>query len=420
MGWIDFFYFFIFGAAFLLSSLGLWFAAIIPGLDRWSKRFFVTYFISFILSCLSGLLEMYFEYSAISVVGLYLSLILESLFLSVPLPMLTVYVLHSCGEKFETNRLFKVVMGLWVVYTLVLLSALFIRKFASVTDNMVYNRGPLYPILLLPIVSISFINVAATIKNRSRLSHRVFLSLLLATVPLAITLIVQLFVEVFWLLDISIVLSGLSMYGLVLSDQIEQNLRQQREIANQKANIMVLQMRPHFIYNTLMSIYSLCNIDPQKARQVTLDFTNYLRKNFNAISSDSTIPFSAELEHTRAYLLVEQAQYEDMLKVGYDTEVIHFRVPPLTLQPIVENAIKHGMDPYSGPLHVLVQTRQTDSGIEITVKDNGPGFDPKEESTPQSTLTNISQRLEMMCGGTMTIAPRDGGGTVVRVTIPSR
>ena len=71
---------------------------------------------------------------------------------------------------------------------------------------------------------------------------------------------------------------------------------------------MVLQMRPHFIFNTMMSIYSLCNQDPQKARQVTMDFTNYLRKNFNAVASDSTIPFSAELEHTRAYLAVEQVR----------------------------------------------------------------------------------------------------------------
>ncbi|MDO5456577.1 MAG: histidine kinase, partial [Eubacteriales bacterium] len=69
-----------------------------------------------------------------------------------------------------------------------------------------------------------------------------------------------------------------------------------------RASVMVLQMRPHFIYNTLMSIHGLCRIDPQKARQVTKDFTDYLRKNFNAVASDSPIPFSSELEHTRAYL----------------------------------------------------------------------------------------------------------------------
>ncbi|MBQ7486884.1 MAG: hypothetical protein IJT77_05290, partial [Clostridia bacterium] len=119
------------------------------------------------------------------------------------------------------------------------------------------------------------------------------------------------------------------------------------------------------------------------------------------------------------YLAVEQAQYDDMLIVDYDTPFTHFRLPPLTLQPIVENAVKHGMNPYLGPLHISIQTRHTDAGTEIIVTDTGPGFDPTEESKPHATLKNIQQRLEMMCGGNMIIKPRDGGGTVVILTIPS-
>jgi LytS/YehU family sensor histidine kinase len=138
------------------------------------------------------------------------------------------------------------------------------------------------------------------------------------------------------------------------------------------------------------------------------------------VASDSTIPFSAELEHTRAYLAVEQAQFEDMLLVEYDTPVTNFRLPPLTLQPLVENSVKHGMNPYSGPLHVSVRTRRTEAGIEVIVEDNGPGFDPDDESKPHTTLANIRQRMEMMCGGSLTIRPRDGGGTVATVTIPDR
>ena len=149
---------------------------------------------------------------------------------------------------------------------------------------------------------------------------------------------------------------------------------------------MVLQMRPHFIFNTMMSIYSLCNQDARKARQVTLDFTTYLRKNFTAIASEKLIPFSEELEHTRAYLAVEQAQFDDMLVVDYDITVTEFCLPPLTLQPIVENS--------------------------------GADFDPQDDNEPHIALNNIRQRLEMMCGGSMTIKPRVGGGTIVTVTIP--
>ncbi|WP_294492173.1 sensor histidine kinase, partial [uncultured Ruminococcus sp.] len=117
---------------------------------------------------------------------------------------------------------------------------------------------------------------------------------------------------------------------------------------------MVLQMRPHFIYNSMMAIYYLCKLDADKAQQVTLDFTTYLRRNFAAIASENTVPFKDELEHTRAYLALEQAQFEDRLFVSFDTKHTMFRVPPLTLQPLVENAVKHGMDPDGDPLSISV------------------------------------------------------------------
>ena len=177
-------------------------------------------------------------------------------------------------------------------------------------------------------------------------------------------------------------------------------------------------MRPHFIYNTLMSIHSLCSLDPQKAQQITMDFTNYLRRNFNAVASGSTVPFSTELEHTRAYLAVEQAQYDDMLAVEYDIPYTQFRLPPLTLQPIVENAVKHGMDPDSGPLHIRIRTRHTGSCTTIIVEDSGPGFDPSIKIKPHTTLANIRQRLEMMCGGSLAFTAGENGGTVATVTIP--
>ena len=170
----------------------------------------------------------------------------------------------------------------------------------------------------------------------------------------------------------------------------------------------------------MMSIYYLCAQDSKKAQQVTLDFTSYLRKNFSAIASENTIPFVNELEHTRAYLAVEQVQFEDGLFVEYDTPHTRFRVPPLTLQPIVENAVKHGMDPDSAPLRICIRTRETDAGHEITVEDNGPGFAQTnmDESEPHIALANIQQRLEIMCGGKLTVMPREGGGTVVKVILP--
>ena len=444
-GWIDPLGFYISGAALLLSVIGLWFAIVIPGIDRWSRRFFMRYFFLFMLCCMSGISEMIFQRYAFPRAVFYLLLLLETLLLSLPLPMMTVYLLHCCGESLRASRLLRAVLGLGAVFLALLASAPFIGGFVHVTPQNQYYRGSLYPFLLAPLILIQLLNFAGTVRRRAQLSRKTFLSFVVAQAPMSVTLSVNLFVDAVWLFDISYVLSALAMYSLILSDQIEQDRRhqreiiqqqreiarqereiaeQQREIAHQRASVMVLQMRPHFIYNTLMSIYSLCLFDPLKARQITKDFTDYLRRNFNAVADDSAVPFTTELEHTRAYLAVEQAQLGDRLVVEYDTPFTRFRLPPLTLQPIVENAVKHGMDPYSGPLCVSIRTRRTEpggsepSGVEITVEDNGHGFDPDDGSGPHTTLTNIRQRLEIMCHGRMTVMPRDGGGTVVSITIP--
>ena len=311
-------------------------------------------------------------------------------------------------------------LGLWTVYFVLVIIAPFTNVFSYVAPDNQYYRGPWYPLLLLPMAVITLLNLAGTIQHRKQLSHRMFVSLLISLLPMTVALLVQMFVDIYPIVDLSFVLSAFSMYSLIISEQIERDLSHQREIAHERTSVMVLQMRPHFIYNTLMTIHSLCRIDPQKARQVTMDFADYLRKNFNAVASDSAIPFSTELEHTRAYLAVEQAQYDDMLIVDCYTPFAHFRLPPLTLQPIVENAVKHGMDPYSGPLRISIRTRRTDAGAEITVEDTGPGFDPSDDCKPHTTLNNIRQRLEMMCGGSLAITPREGGGTVVTATVPDR
>ncbi|MDO4537052.1 MAG: histidine kinase [Coriobacteriales bacterium] len=407
-------------AALLLSVLGLWFTAIIPGIDRWNRRFFWSYFSVIMLCCVASLADMALSYSLGASMAYYCEIIFECLVLSLPLLMPTVYLLHCCEESIRQSRLLHAALALWAAYIGLGISALFVDGFTYVSPENTYVRGPLYPIFLLPLVLILLLNLVGTIKRKNRLSRKVYNSFLIAILPMTLALIVQMFIDVFPLIDISYVLSTLAMFGLVVSDQIERNLMYQQEIANQRASIMVLQMRPHFIYNTLMTIYSLCNQDPQKARQVTADFTDYLRKNFNAVASENTVAFSAELEHTRAYLAVEQAQHEEMLLVDYDTQFTRFRVPPLTLQPIVENAVKHGMSLYVGPLRVAVRTYHADHSSVIVVEDNGPGFDVAVDSESHTTLTNIRQRLDLMCSGTLEIKGRDGGGTVVTITIPDR
>ena len=422
-GWDETLWISIIMTALMLSLLVLWFISTIPGIDHWNKRFFQSYYIVFIPCCLSGLTTIALYHHNAQDAIIYSVMILECLLLSLPPLMLTVFLLHYCGENMRSSKLLHVVVVLWIVYIVILARGMFIRDLFYI--RMDYYRGPLYQLLLLPIDAIQLINLAGMIHRRKLFDRKAFTSFLIALVPVTVAMIVQLFIDATLFIDICYVISGLSMYRFVLADQIELDLsrqreiaRQQQEIARQRTSILVLQMRPHFIYNTLTTIYCLCRQDSEKAQQITENFTNYLRQNFNAVVNDKAIPFSSELEHTRAYLAVEQAMYEDMLVVDWDTPFTNFRLPSLTLQPIVENAVKHGRNPNASPLHISVRTRKTDSGSEIVVTDNGPGFDLSDSSDPGIALVNIRQRLEMMCNGSLTITSGGAGGTVVTVTIP--
>jgi sensor histidine kinase YesM len=437
----DILYYSMFGASLLLSLMGLWFTAVIPGIDRWNRRFFMNYFLIFLLGCLSGIAEMIFQAYLVPGVVFVFLLIAETLLLSLPLLMLTVYLLHCCGENLYSSSFFYAALGLWGLFLILSASTPFISGVVRFTPDNQYSRGPLYPLFLLPAIALLLLNFVWIMKSRMRLSRKVFLAFLITILPITAALIVHLFVDVFPLIDLSYVISALAMYSFILSDQIDEDrlrqqeiilqerkiadqqreiARQQRKIAHERASVMVLQMRPHFIFNTLISIHGLCRIDPQKARQVTMDFTDYLRRNFNAVASDSTTPFSTELKHTRAYLAVEQAQYDDMLVVDYDTPFINFRLPPLTLQPIVENSVKHGMNPRSEPLHICIRTRHMDSGTELIVEDNGPGFEHTETEGMGIALENIRKRLGMMCAGKLDVVSHHEGGTTVIVTIPDQ
>lgn len=414
-------------AVLTLMIIALGYSIAMPAIDRWSKNFFIIFF-SVLTLCVSTYFIDAILYGNPSFVGAEeIILFLESLSTSTLMPMSTILLLHYCGEKFSESILLRTVIALWIVYVVMAELGHFTGFFYILSPDNQFIRTEWFPFLLTPLTIIMILNVAGVIRRRKKLPKRYFIALMIYLLPMTIAVIIHSFFAVYFTLFLCIGICALSMYTLIISDQIIQIFRQQREmaekereIAHQRASVMVLQMRPHFIYNTMMSIYYLCKQDADKAQQVTLDFTTYLRKNFTAIAGEDTISFKDELEHTRAYLTVEQAQHEGMLYVDYDTPHVNFSVPPLTLQPLVENAVKLCLDPNGEALRIFVKTRLTDSGSEITVENNGADFKPSDDNEPHIALANIEQRLEMMCGGKMTITPREGGGTVVKVIIPKK
>ena len=215
----------------------------------------------------------------------------------------------------------------------------------------------------------------------------------------------------------------------------EKQLRQQeKDLYELRLRALAQQIRPHFIYNTLSSIYVLCKNASPRTLPVIEDFLTYLQANYTAISQEKPILFTEELRHIQAYLGVEAVRYEGLLQVEYDTPHTDFRLPPLTLQPIVENAVKHGIRQEHALLRIVIRTRKTAEGSHVVIEDSGPGFGPDPESRavscpedgtqseqerdPHVGLNNVRDRLEIICGGRLDIAPRPGGGTIVTVSIP--
>ena len=407
------------GALLVMMAIGIAFSAFMPALDKWNKRYFIILFSLLFLCSVTCFLALIFYNNPAKATTERVIYFFESLFMAVLIFMPTIFLLHSLHEKVKRNALFSAMIALLGVYFAFLIIAQFTDVFYYVTPDNRFFYGPLYKLSLVPLVLIMLLNITGVIIRRKKLSKKHFTALLIYLLPMTAAIILHMFISVELFVVFGMALFAMIMFGLILSDNMEQYKKQQQEIAHQRASVMVLQMRPHFIYNTMTTIYYLCKQDADKAQQVTLDFTDYLRQNFTAIASEDTVPFSDELRHTQSYLAVEKAQHEDMLVVEYDTPYTHFRVPPLTLQPLVENAVKHAMDPNAAPLHITIRTKKTDAGVLITVEDNGRGFDPNDKLKPHPALDNIENRLKQQCGGTLKIdsAP---GCTTVTIIIPNR
>ncbi|MCR4924351.1 MAG: histidine kinase [Lachnospiraceae bacterium] len=402
----------------LLLIVTLAIPTIMPGIDRWSKRCFIAFFSSLILNGIIFTIDMLTYTHPKALVLINIIPLLEYLTFPVPTLIFTVNMLHCYQKNWKRDLQFYLVSAMCFIYYTLHIIAYFTDYFYfSLPDGRFFMK-PSHPFLFAPYIAILIIDFVFLILRHKMLSKKYFFAFLFYLIPVLIATTIHALAFSATILNIAAVISSIAMYLLVLTDQVEQYTKQQIAIANQNAKILVLQMRPHFIYNTMTSIYYLCEQNPKKAQEVTLSFTTYLRKNFNAVVINDTIPFSKELEHVNAYLSVEIAQYEDSLFVEYDIPNTDFRLPPLTLQPLVENAIKHGMDPDSESLHILIKTRKTEAGNIILVKNDGPGFDPKDVFSKNNALSNIKRRLEMMCNGSIRISSNEADGTSVEVVIP--
>ena len=193
------------------------------------------------------------------------------------------------------------------------------------------------------------------------------------------------------------------------------------KLQESQISIMLSQIQPHFLYNTLNSIYQLCETNPMRARALVNSFSEYLRNNLSSLEEPGLIPFATELSHVNTYLDIEQVRFEDTLEIEYDIKCVDFSLPVLTVQPIVENAVKHGTSKKRGGGTVKIVAEEDNENYIITVSDTGCGFDPakpKDDGKRHVGIENVRQRLSNMCAGTLKIESTVGVGTLATIIIP--
>lgn len=290
-------------------------------------------------------------------------------------------------------------------------------------DNL-YHRGELFFVTsLLGLIQLTVL-LLMVIRFRKLLSTQRMAALLCYILLPLLAVIIQHFIYGYSLSTIVSIVCAIFMFAEAYVEQAVRIRNNERFVRESQMKIAVSQIKPHFLFNVLSSIYYLVGMDSDRCRTAISDFSRYLRGNISSVHSETPIPVEQELQHTKAYLALEELRLQGKLTVRYDIREINFRLPALSIQPLVENAVRHGIWKKGGQGTLTITTDREERGFIVSVEDDGTGFSPEEAGSTGSGkeesigLSNVRDRLEMMMGATLDIDSTPGKGTVVRIHIP--
>ena len=209
------------------------------------------------------------------------------------------------------------------------------------------------------------------------------------------------------------------------------NKKLKEELEQSRISVMLSQIQPHFLYNSLTSVMDLCDTNPSQAKKAIADFSDYLRGNLSSLKTENPISFRMELEHIEKYLRLEKLRFQDELEVVYDIKTQDFMLPALSVQPLIENAVKHGLgkktdggtDKDTVTVTVTIHTHENENEYVICITDNGAGFTENEYANDGGThvgIENTKKRLSMMINARLEIESKKGEGTKACILIPKR
>ena len=319
----------------------------------------------------------------------------------------------------QSNKREKLLWSICAINALIYVSSFFYPVAIYISENNVFNRGPLaYTCFYVSFILIIYHTQQALSRffsEKRRFSLiPVFTALLIIGATIADLNTQNDYIS---FLTIAIISASLLYYIWLHMQFVSEH--EKELLAEQRIRIMISQIQPHFLFNTLSTIQALCRIDPEKAFDTCEKFGTYLRQNIDSLNQSELIPFNKELEHTKVYAEIEMLRFPS-IRMEYDIKDSDFVLPALSIQPIVENSIRHGVRIREEGI-VRIKTYEENNSHVIIVEDNGTGFDPNKDLKDEGThigIKNVRERLEEMCNGTLNIDSTIDAGTRITITIP--
>ena len=336
--------------------------------------------------------------------------------------MFIAYVAGSIPlSKRNEQRIIRVTWIIAAVYIFLLIVSQFTGWIYSIDSSNGYHMGPLYWTVYMVHMLFYLILLVIVLLHRKLFNTQSIVAYLAYIILPFAALAINFVIVELMLAHVSMALAILIIF-VNIHVQRERLMREQKiKMQNQQIAIMLSQIQPHFLYNSLVVIEQLCDVDPKMAAGTVVEFSEYLRANLDSLSLNEPIPFQKELHHVENYLSIEKKRFGEKLNIVYDIRFEEFMLPALTLQPIVENAVRYGITRKTGGGTVTIKAEETENGAFVTVIDDGVGFDPwqkKFDGRSHIGIENVRNRLAAMCDGVLEIQSKPGVGTTAIIKIP--
>ena len=321
-----------------------------------------------------------------------------------------------------TYRLANIVGAVCVVYLVMILTSPFTGAVFTIDAGGYYRVGPLKvaSFLLDPIVMVVVIILILRYRKTLKVEGILYLvSICVLSIPTMILWDVWYPEPEYMMATLYFVL----VFILFHRELTKQLVKKEKEMAESKITTAISQIQPHFIFNSLSTIKFLVKKDQMEALEAIDEFSDYLRGSMDSLTRKCCVPFSEELELVNHYMYLEKKRFGDKINIKYDIQLDGFMVPALSVQPIVENAVKHGIRGQLKGGTIEIATKEDTKNFIIQVTDDGAGFDPqakKEDGKSHVGIANVQKRLALMCEGTLEIESAPQKGCQVTIRIPKR